>query len=277
MELQHRRDYKSRWELAETMVELSRWHTVRAQKDIVAAEIDQALHDIFGRPAFPRKVQPFGVGANHMYGRQLTNRPLPPELAIPDELRLEIQQLKHDVLQMAALVGAPPEFEAPGYEPSADRPVAVEFAAEQERLRSIRRPRGFHRGELGLRAASVDAYDEYQEPISKALELAGLHWGHVYQLEREGMEALLEAIPIVLVNRELRRLRHEASQQPWDQGDLADIASLSTAIVYCDVVVTERLWTDIVGRTRLQQRFGTVVLRDLKELVPHLIGAAQAA
>ena len=161
MELQHRRDYKSRWELAETMVELSRWHTVRAQKDIVAAEIDQALHDIFGRPAFPRKVQPFGVGANHMYGRQLTNRPLPPELAIPDELRLEIQQLKHDVLQMAALVGAPPEFEAPGYEPSADRPVAVEFAAEQERLRSIRRPRGFHRGELGLRAASVDAYDEY--------------------------------------------------------------------------------------------------------------------
>jgi hypothetical protein len=100
MELQHRRDYASRWELATTMVEVSHWHTIRVQKDIAATEIDVALRNIFGRPAFPRKVQVFGVGANHMHGRQLTNRlPPPSDIEIPAELRLGIEQFKHDVLQ----------------------------------------------------------------------------------------------------------------------------------------------------------------------------------
>ncbi len=55
-----------------------------------------------------------------------------------------------------------------------------------------------------------------------------------------------------------------------------DLSALSRAIVYCDVVVTERVWADIVRRTALERRFNTTVLRDLAELVP-LVVSAQAA
>jgi hypothetical protein len=47
--------------------------------------------------------------------------------------------------------------------------------------------------------------------------------------------------------------------------------------VYCDVVVTERAWTNFVHRTDLEDQFETMVLRDLNELVPHVISAATPA
>jgi hypothetical protein len=175
------------------------------------------------------------------------------------------------------LVGAPPGAEVPDYDPTATRRVGQQFADEQERLRDARRPHGFHVGDRGRRAASVDVYAEFEKTFTEALELAKLHWGHLYDLGEEGMERMIRSVPTVLTHRELRRLRHEASPKQWEAGDLVDLTALAPAIVYCDIVVTERVWTDIADRAELGQRFGTTVLRDLKSLVPHLLRAAEAA
>jgi hypothetical protein len=183
-----------------------------------------------------------------------------------------------EVKQMAILTGAPQGFEAPGYDPTAHRRVGEDFATEQERMRTIGREHGLDRGDRGRKAASIDVIArEFQPAFDDALNLAGLTWDHLLALEEEGMERLLRSVPTVFVHRELRRLRHEGSPKAWDKNDLVDLTALSSAIVYCDVVVTERLWTALVQRTNLQQRFGTTVARDLKSLVPHLLGAAHAA
>jgi hypothetical protein len=277
MEVQHRSNWQSRTDLATTMIELSRWHAIGLQRHLLAAEIDAALRAIFGRPAVPRRAQVFGVGMDHVYGRPVTSYDPPAEIPIPPELLDPIRRFGREFKQIAALVGAPSDFTAPGYDPTAHRRVGEGFAKEQEELRAVRRPRGFHRGDLGRRATSVDVFGEFEASFTEALQLAGLHWGNVYGLEREGMEGLLESVPTVFSHLELRRLRHEASPKPWEEGDLGDLTALAPAIVYCDVVVTERVWTNIAGRAKLGERFGTIVLRDLKSLVPHLIGAAQAA
>lgn len=276
MEVQHRSDYDSRLELAATMIELSRWHTICQQRKLVSAEIDVALNRLIGRPPVPRREQAFGIGLNHAFGERAIK--YEPPVEVPDDLRDPLRQWGRDLMQIAALIGAPPGFKAPGYDPIAHRKVGETFAAEQERLREIRRPHGFHTGDKGRRATSVDVFGEFERAFTDALELAGLHWGHVYALEREGMEKLLELTPTVYTHLELRRLRHEASPKHWEEGDLVDLTALSSAIVYCDVVVTERVWTDItVQRTDLTERFGTSVLRSLNDLVPHLLNAAVAA
>jgi hypothetical protein len=61
-------------------------------------------------------------------------------------------------------------------------------------------------------------------------------------------EKLIRPAPAVFVHRELRRLRHEASGKAWEASDLVDLTALSSAIVYCDVVVTERVWTALAAR-----------------------------
>jgi hypothetical protein len=120
-------------------------------------------------------------------------------------------------------------------------------------------------------------YNEFERAFTEALGLAKLHWGHIYDLGEKGMEQMIQAVPIMFVHRELRRLRHEASPKQWEEGDLVDLTALSSAIVYCDVVVTERVWTNLADRAKLGRQFGTTVLRDLDSLLPHLIGTAQAA
>jgi hypothetical protein len=277
MEVQHRGDWQSRLQLAGTMVELSRWHAIAPQRTLVAAEIDRALLAAFGRPAVPRTVQVFGRGINHAMDRPIADYEPRPDAPLTPEQRFLLKRFGSALKQAAMLTGAPPGAQVPGYDPTITRRVGQQFADEQEQLREIRRPHGYHRGDQGRRATSVDVFAEFEGALTEALGLAGLHWGHMYALKEEGLEQLLRSVPTAFAHRELRRLRHEASQKTWETGDLVDLTALSSALVYCDVVVTERVWTDLAGRARLDQRFGTTVLRDLDSLVPHLIGAAQAA
>jgi hypothetical protein len=275
MEVHHRTDWDSRLALAETMVELARWHTIGNHRRLYEAEIDHSLSTLFGRPAVPRTAQPFGVGLNHAFGRNAID--YKPPAYVPAELREPIRRRFNQVLEFAALVGAPPGFEAPEYDPDEGRAVARAFAEEQEQIRAVRRPHGYHRGDRNRRATSVEVFGEFEPGITAALREAGLHWGHVYESGRAGMEGLINLTPMMAVHLELRRLRHEASSKPWEENDMNDLSALSRAIVYCDVVVTERVWMDFVGRTDLEKRFNTKVLRDVKELVPYAISAAQAA
>jgi hypothetical protein len=277
MELQHRSNWQSRCELAGTMIQLSRWHAIARDRDLIAAEIDRMLRGAFGRPIVPRTAQVFGVGINHMMGLEIADYEIPPDLPLPPELQWKIQRFGSDLKEVLLLTGLPPNVKIPGYEPEAGHRVAEEFAQQQEELREMRRPHGFHKGDRGRRATSVDVFAEFESAFTEALKRAGLNWSHIYNLKQEGMELALRSVPSVFVHRELRRLRHEASVKAWEESDLVDLTALSTTIVYCDVVVTERVWTDLADRAKLGERLGTTVLRNLDDLVPHLIGAAQAA
>ena len=177
----------------------------------------------------------------------------------------------------AILAGVPRDLEPTGYDRAATQRAGETFASEQERLREVRRAHGFHAGDRGRRATSIDVYTEFEKTISEALDLAGLHWGYLYDSGEEGMENLIRLAPTVFVHRELRRLRHEASEKAWEASDLVDLTALSSAIVYCDVVVTERVWTALAARANLGEQFGTAIVRSLDDLKPHLISAAAPA
>jgi hypothetical protein len=277
METQHRSDWKSRLQLVETMLELSRWHTIAHQRSLVGTEIDRALREMFGRPAIPRTVQVFGVGPNHAMGRQIADYEPPDDAPLTSEQRAFLRQLGSRFKQNAILAGVPRDLEPVGYNRAATYRAGEMFAAEQERIRDVRRVYDFHTGDRGRRATSVDVYIEFEKTISEALELAGLHWGYLYDSGEAGMEKLIRLAPTVLVHRELRRLRHEASEKAWEPSDLVDLTALSSAIVYCDVVVTERVWTALAARARLGEKHRTAVVRSLDDLKPHLISAAVAA
>jgi hypothetical protein len=277
METQHRSDWESRLQLVETMIELSCWHTIAHQRHLVDVEIDRALREMFGRPAVPRTVQVFGVGADHAMGRRITDYEPPVDAPLTIEQRAFLRQFGSRLKQNAILAGVPRDLEPVGYDRAATHRAGEVFATEQERMRGVRRVKGFHAGDRGRRATSVDVYTEFEKTITEALKLAGLHWGYLYDSGEAGMEKLIRLAPTVFVHRELRRLRHEASEKAWEPSDLVDLTALSSAIVYCDVVVTERVWTALAARANLGEKYGTAIVRSLDDLKPHLISAAVAA
>ncbi len=87
---------------------------------------------------------------------------------------------------------------------------------------------------------------------------------------QEGMAEFLRAVPTMFVSSEIERLRH-ASPKPWERQDLTDIAALSVAAVYCDAVVTERLWVDASRRAKLDERCETTFLTGVDQLVELIV------
>ncbi len=60
-------------------------------------------------------------------------------------------------------------------------------------------------------------------------------------------------------------------RRDWTINDLRDIDALSGAVPYCDIVVTDKkAWDVAVNRAHLDREFGTVILRRLADLLPHL-------
>ena len=275
MELQNRANFQSRVRLASTMIRLSRWHAIAPQRVLLAAELDQALRSRFGRPTVPRSGQVFGVGANHLYGRTVVKYEPPEEFALTPEQRRVVTTLAQDFLQVASLVGGPRDLELPDYDPTAHQEVGRRFASQQEEMRETRRQHGYHRGEKAGRAASVDVFDEFNVRLpmrSSKLACIGVtstRWSSpVWKLSSRTSRPFTPT----------ERYVGSAKSRPKSRGKrcVMDLMALPPAIVYCDVVVTERLWTDLARRTDLGSRFGTTVIRSLHELVPFLIEAAAA-
>lgn len=74
-----------------------------------------------------------------------------------------------------------------------------------------------------------------------------------------------------MASSEFERLRHAGSQREWERQDLLDITALAVASVYCDVVVTERLWVDAAKRAGLASRLNTTFLRHVEDLPAHVV------
>jgi hypothetical protein len=171
------------------------------------------------------------------------------------------------------LAGVPPELESQleDYDPKAHLPAGHEWALRQEELREVRSEAGYNRGEGAQRVADAEAYVDHIDLLNDALAWAGLSADLIYEAQAEGMSAMLPRIPTLHASAELQRLRHIASPRRFDANDLGDLSALPAAIVYCDVVVTEKEWAAAARRAKLDTYNDTVVLSDLTELPLHLV------
>jgi hypothetical protein len=275
METQNRRDWNSRRRLGQTMLAFSKLQTVAPADALLLAELDRAIVSLYGASSQPpRPLRVFGSGVAHAFAEDFEPWRVPDEqrASIADPGALERQA--NDLLQRAALLGPTSGMEAagiPDFDPFSHLEVGERYAEAKEKLRAIRVAERWNSGERSMRVARAQAITDHQEPIEGAMRRAGFSIDVLIDGEQEGMGAFVEAVPTILTSSELERHRHVASQKPWERQDLNDIGALSVAIPYCDVVVTERLWTDAAERSELSEKFGTVVISDLADLTRHLL------
>jgi hypothetical protein len=111
------------------------------------------------------------------------------------------------------------------------------------------------------------------EPLGEALSCAGIGNEEFLSLSADEMMDFLFDLPSRHVDYELHRLRHEDPQLKREVGDLEDLAALSVAVAYCDIVVTERHWVHLARRAGLDERYNTRMLSNVCDLMPLLLGA----
>lgn len=86
---------------------------------------------------------------------------------------------------------------------------------------------------------------------------------------REKIVEFFQSIPTCYCNAQLTTYQNDM-QRRIQPNDLHDILSLSIAIPYSNVVVTERMWQSAIIQTKLDKLYGTVVLKSTKQLAPIL-------
>lgn len=266
------RRWDARQELARTMAALSRYHTIAPFNVLVHPEIDRALQTVLGKPEIPREAQVFGVGVGHAFNQEVRAFRVPDDLDVDPEYRRLFNRFAAERTEWAMLAGLPPES---GIDEAAldaaQREVGDRLAREQEQSRMRRRDANWHKGERANRLTKATALTNWKDEIEVALSRARLTWGQLLALGREGVSAFVEAIPTIHVASELERLRCAATDKPWEPNDINDVFFLIPALIYCDVVVTERQWVDLARRPELDKRYGTVLLSDLADLSQLLV------
>jgi hypothetical protein len=99
--------------------------------------------------------------------------------------------------------------------------------------------------------------------------------------EEEGARLLNELLPVArgfiarLPTRDaalrLRSARHRNPATKWESNDMVDIAYLASAVVHCDVVVTERQWVHELRQSGLVDTHRVVALTDVARLPQVLV------
>jgi len=95
-------------------------------------------------------------------------------------------------------------------------------------------------------------------------------WQDFLALGKDRLMDFFSQIPTLDVETELVVARNEDWSKEIHANDSSDIAFLSVAIPYCDIVVTENYWRHHAQKAKLDNKYGTVILDDLLDLATHL-------
>lgn len=83
-------------------------------------------------------------------------------------------------------------------------------------------------------------------------------------------DEFLSKLPTALCEFTLLFQRDELRSRPIQINDFYDIWHMTLAIPYCDIVVTENMWTTIAKQTKLDKVCNTIILSSIKDLHMYL-------
>lgn len=252
---------QQRVELAGLMTRLSMGVVLRRSRPTVEFQLRNAVRRMFGQPLLEPEPSPFGRGVEDASCFDVWNLPdMTPERAARLRSLLDAPNAWIDLLS---------------YKNEASRKAAI---TSVDRIGREAVDEYTHRRKIWAGADAKLTRRAYGVLLTKTfwvkLQLFLREVGHtVDEWGNAGPQRLMEfweSIPALHVEMELATQMDRQRSKPWTTHDDRDIAFLSLAIPACDVVVTEAYWVDLARRRKLDLRYGTVLLSDLRDLPRHI-------
>jgi hypothetical protein len=257
------RDTARRERLARFMVDLSRNLTIVPEQVVCRWEIGNAIKRLFGK------------------GSETPGRPLAIKRGVAHALGLGLEILgPANVAEAAARHFGSPEMTLSFLQgigskrDSVNRAVAGEttavdvFQADRKHFADMsleqRREREFVF--LFLEPGT------YRSELEASLSELAISVRDFRNQVRAAQDAIkfMAGIPNLDVLLTLRLARDKEHNRPVERNDIRDLDWLSVAVPYSNVVVSEKYWGSKVRTTRLDRKYRTVLLTDLRELPKQL-------
>jgi len=280
MELSENPRDHQREEAAKVMVSLSRFTTMAPIGNIISEELALGLNRLFGRPAFPAKVPKFGQGVGFAFGKpgsfRLKGGTTQDRTAVEAQLGMSITEFEARINAVAEydLLKQPPRALAsriPDYGPYAARRVAdKELASFNVMVQTLRTDPEIAKRPFDAICARQFLFEFMDRWVQAQLD-AGFSKNRTPFRAKEEFTDFLMSLPSRRVAAMIQFHYLKDVHRDWKINDLRDIAALSIAVPYCDVVVTDaKAWDALVNRAHLDAELSTTVFKRLTDLGAHL-------
>ncbi|MFB4264608.1 hypothetical protein [Nonomuraea sp. GTA35] len=281
LETWHRADWESRFKLATLMRSISRYATLAPVQYLQKLEVRRAVFCRLLPRYFTTKPSliAIGYGVNHAFnspwGRlrlieSVAEDGKPEGLPIDasEELIKQRDAVPREKWEWWSLAGFEEnmrwkDFEVTGQHRLGDKWMKREVATA-ERLRS--------NPSMRSRLDDVIVTEEFNDLLDNINDICEMYSldPHALIQSAQDIRSFVQDVPTRYTTYNLRRMRHRNPQHPWAQHDFSDLLSLSVAIPYSDIVITERQWVHFAHLAKLDRTFNTKITSRLSDLKKYL-------
>lgn len=287
IEISKIRQHRQRRDLREVIEQVSRFMVVTSRSVIASHEIESLLDRIVGPN--PRSIntmdyldwgvaRAFGmVGGFRIRSRESdedvtddarAQHPEGPEafdrVLANAELELNRKSIEGPTAEEE------PDLRKLGWDPTGSFEIAKRRATQEiEQVARFNDDPAWRRGRIRDVVAAREVIIEINDPLTQGLSERGVALEGVFTQPDDFRQAF-NSMPSFDVAVSLKTAYHRDPSHRWTPNDIHDIDALGSTIPYCDIVVTDKAAAAHATRSGLSERFQTIVLSRVSDLVQHL-------
>ena len=254
----------SRKELFKFIFDLSRFCTIRTlDSGIIGLEVNNAILKSLGGKPVDLSDNVFGNELCHCFGSKVEIKSVEPNKEIPEELKDKLYSACKDPELMADALCT--------YQMTDVKQLFQRNNDLADKLEGLRKKEYSHPDKT-MRKNISDArflIDFIRDDFIKVVLESKLDFKkctqHIFS-SKESTTAFLRSIPTAYTFHVLNDARNLNNSRPIEPNDFWDLCTLATAVPYCDVVVTEREWSNILNRKRIGELYNTKIIHRIEDL-----------
>ncbi|VVB97831.1 Uncharacterised protein [uncultured archaeon] len=260
-----RNKLSSRKELFKFMFDLSKFSTIRPWTQVIDLEVRNAVLKSLGLKTENLSDFVFGDELVHCIGGIQEFESIDPNKKVPDEIK---EKIILDVFRNSELIS-----DAFSKVKSIEHVDSfIQKNNELTQKLEVLRKKDYSNPDKKMRKNISDVrffIEIIMDPIIKAAtEFTFDSQKYTQQIlsSRESTINFLKLIPTAYVFHILNEARNLNSSRPIEPNDFWDIATLAISVPYCDVVVTEREWANILNKNKIGELYNTKILHKIENL-----------
>lgn len=252
-------DWSRRRNLADIMIELSNGHTILPQSQLTFLEMENVISAEFGCNVDRENFAVIGKGIGFAFGKNINDFPsghLNPNAKVafndylnsPELMRLVLMGVDESNRQITkTMIRDLAKNHASLYELVREKMVNMTDSSRKDMV-------------------IADLVYCLRNELNLILDKLDLSINDFFKLGKEKILEIFRNIPTLHVEVELSLERNKHWNRKIDPNDTRDISMLSVAIPYCDVVITESFWSNVVQRKGLDVEYKTVISKKLEAI-----------
>ena len=260
-EIMIRMNKPQRIKLIEFMTMISQGWSLKPYVFFVWKEIENAVFRNLGKqPLYDIHSEIIGRGLTDLMGSKFKLVPKNPSVPVSKEKLEKLTELVKSPEIMARLLGIDPASD----EFKKMRKDTIETA---EVMEEIRIEKSFIKDrDRRYREAAVQYFADIIVPVlARMPSKYGIPKEVIMPIGREALERFLEDMPSTNVAFRLVNSR-DLLERPIKTSDIGDINHLAGAIPYCDIVVFEKMFSNLAIQNKLDKKYDCIILSSLEAL-----------